>query len=46
MNTHRSLGFLAALLVTVGQFFVLSTSTTAVAQNATDRAGYETTLSA
>jgi len=46
MNAHRSFGFLAAFLVTVGQFFVVSSSTVAVAQSATDRTGYETTLSA
>jgi hypothetical protein len=43
MNAHRSLGFLAALIVTVGQFFVVSTSTAAVAQNSSDRVGHEVT---
>jgi hypothetical protein len=46
MNAHRTFGFIAALLVTVGQFFVLSTSTAAVAQNSSDRGAYETRLNA
>jgi hypothetical protein len=43
MNTHRTFGFLAAIIVTVGQFFVVSTSTAAVAQNSSS---YETSLNA
>jgi Ca2+/H+ antiporter len=41
MNTHRTLGFLAALVVTIAQIFLVSTSTAAVAQNSSDRSGYE-----
>ena len=44
MNTHRTLGFLAALLVTVAQIMLVSTGTAAVAQNSSDHGGYETTL--
>ena len=46
MNAHKSLGFLAAVLVTAGQALVLVAGTTAVAQSATPRVAYETTLSA
>ena len=41
MNAHRTLGFLAALVVTVAQMLVVSTSTAAVAQNSSDRSFYE-----
>jgi hypothetical protein len=44
MKTHRSFGFLAALLVTVAQILVVSAGTTAVANNTTERSGYESTL--
>lgn len=46
MNAHRSLGFLAAVLLTIGQILVVSTATAAVAQNSSARGGYEATLSA
>jgi hypothetical protein len=46
MNAHRTIGFLAAVLVTVGQVAVFATDTAAVAQNATARGGYENTLDA
>jgi len=46
MNAHRSFGFLAALLVTFGQIFVLSTGTSSVANNTTERSGYEIALNA
>ncbi len=46
MNTHKSLGFLAAVLVTVVQAAVVATATAAVAQNESARAGYEQTLDA
>ena len=46
MNVHRALGFLAAVLVTVGQILVLSTGTVTVAQNSSDRGGHENTLNA
>jgi hypothetical protein len=46
MNAHRSFGFLAALLVTVGQILVLATGTTAVANNTSEHSGYEITLNA
>jgi len=44
MNTHRSFGFLAALLVTVAQILVVSAVTTAVASTTSERSGYEVTL--
>lgn len=44
MNAHRSFGFLAALLVTVAQILVVSAGTTAVANAASERGGYELTL--
>lgn len=37
MNAHRTLGFLAAVLVTVGQIAVFATDTAAVAQTASAR---------
>jgi hypothetical protein len=40
MKTHRSLGFLAALLFTVGQMLVVSTSTTTVAQDRGEQSAY------
>jgi hypothetical protein len=43
MKTHRSFGFLAALLVTVGQILVLSSGTSAVA-SASERGNYEIAL--
>jgi hypothetical protein len=46
MNTHRTIGFMAAVLVTVGQIAVFATDTAAVAQNAAARGGYESTLDA
>ena len=46
MNTHKSLGFLAAVLVTVVQLAVFATDTAAVAQNESARSGYEQTLNA
>ena len=46
MNTHKSLGFLAAVLVTVAQVAVFATDTAAVAQNESARGGYEQTLNA
>ena len=46
MNADRTIGFLAALLVTVGQILVLSTGTVTVAQNSSDRGGHENTLNA
>jgi hypothetical protein len=44
MNTHRSFGFLAALLVTVGQILVVSAGTATVANSTSERSGYEITL--
>lgn len=46
MNAHRSFGFLAALLVTVGQIFVLSVGTATAANNTGERSAYEITLNA
>ena len=46
MNAHKSLGLLAAILVTTGQALVLAVDTAAVAQNAGPRGGYEVTLDA
>ena len=46
MNTHKSLGFLAAVLVTVAQIALFATDTAAVAQNESARGGYEQTLNA
>jgi hypothetical protein len=46
MNTHRTIGFAAAVLVTVAQIAVFATDTAAVAQNGPARAGYEYTLDA
>ena len=37
MNAHRSIGFLAAALVTVAQALVFAADTAAVAQNSSDR---------
>jgi hypothetical protein len=45
MNTHRGLGFLAALLITVGQIFVVSAGT-ATANNTSERSAYDSGLSA
>jgi hypothetical protein len=44
MNAHRSFGFLAALLLTVGQILVVSAGTATVANNTSERSGYEITL--
>lgn len=44
MNTHRSFGFLAALLLTVGQILVVSAGTATVASNTGERSQYEVTL--
>ena len=44
MNTHRSFGFLAALLLTVTQILVVSAGTTAVANNTSQASGHESTL--
>ena len=46
MNAHRSLGFLAAVLVTIGQILLVSTGTVTVAQNSSDRGGYDIALNA
>ena len=46
MNAHRSIGFLAAALVTVAQALVFAADTAAVAQNSSDRGGYESNLNA
>jgi len=46
MNTHRTVGFVAAVLVTVAQIAVFATDTAAVAQSTSARAGYENTLDA
>ena len=46
MKTHRSLGFLAALLFTVGQMLVVSTSTATVAQDRGEAAGYQASVNA
>lgn len=46
MNAHKSLGFLAAVLVTVAQIALFATDTAAVAQNESARGGYEQTLNA
>ena len=45
MNTHRGLGFLAAVLITVGQIFVISAGT-ATANNASARGAYDIALNA
>ena len=44
MNTHRTLGLLAAILVTAGQAALLAVDTAAGAQNSRDRAPYESIL--
>jgi hypothetical protein len=41
MNTHRGLGFLAALLITVGQIFVLSAGTVTATNNSAERGEYD-----
>ena len=46
MNTHRTLGLLAAILVTAGQAALLAVDTAAGAQSAADRAPYESVLGA
>lgn len=46
MNTHRTLGLLAALLVTAGQTLLFAVDTAAGAQGSEDRSGYETVLGA
>jgi hypothetical protein len=46
MKTHRSLGFLAALLFTVGQMLVVSTSTVTVAQDRGESAAFQTSANA
>jgi len=44
MNTHRTFGFVAAVLVMVGQIAVFAVDTAAVAENTVARAGYENSL--
>ena len=44
MNTHRSFGFLAALLLTVGQILVVSAGTATAANNTSERSQYEIAL--
>jgi len=44
MNTHRSFGFLAALLLTVGQILVVSAGTATAANNTGERGQYEVAL--
>ena len=46
MKTHRGLGFLAALLITVGQIFVVSAGTATAANNSIERGGYDVALNA
>lgn len=41
MNTHRGLGFLAALLITVGQIVMVSAGTATAANNSTERGSYD-----
>ncbi len=45
MNTHKGLGFLAALLITVGQMYIVSAGT-ATANNSTEHGGYDVALNA
>lgn len=40
MNTHRTLGLLAAILVTAGQALVFAVDTSAAAQSSEDPSGY------
>ena len=40
MNTHRTLGLLAAILVTAGQALVFAVDTSAAAQSSEDSTGY------
>ena len=44
MNAHRTLGLLAAVLVTTGQAMVFAVDTAAVAQNAGERDGYASSV--
>ena len=46
MNAHRSLGLLAAVLITAGQALLIAVDTAAVAQNTNPRGGYESPLDA
>ena len=46
MNTHRGIGFLAAMLITAGQIFVLSVGTATAANQTSERSGYVVALSA
>lgn len=46
MNAHKSLGLLAAVLVTAGQTLVFAMDTAAVAQDTVSRGGYENTRGA
>lgn len=41
MNTHKSLGLLAAIVVTVVQTAIFATNTSSVGQSTMDRGGYE-----
>jgi hypothetical protein len=40
MNTHKTFGFAAAVLVTIAQIAVFATDTAAVAQSTSARPGY------
>lgn len=44
MNAHRTLGLVAAVLVTVGQVLLFAVDTAAVAQTASLRGGYSNPL--
>ena len=44
MNTHKSLGLLAAVLVTVVQTAIFATDTSSVAGNVTERSEYGQSL--
>jgi len=46
MNAHRTFGFLAAVVVMVGQVAVFAVDTAAVAQTTVARTGYVHTLDA
>ena len=46
MNTHRGIGFLAALLITAGQIFVVSVGTATAANDTSGRSGYAIALNA